>query len=144
MTEEIINTDNNIKLREYCKACVCQACKQHNDDTEEIAKLSLDVFILEKERDELQDKYSKLIHKYNDLYEKYRAQEILIPDLQEEIKRFDALSIKYSQALEKIRNIITNDNSIIIDKEVYFELQCGEPVALKLQKIFNLINEVYK
>jgi hypothetical protein len=49
---------------------------------------------------------------------------------------------KYENALEEIREIITNNNSMIIDRKVYLELQCGEPVALKLQKIYEKINEV--
>ena len=51
---------------------------------------------------------------------------------------------KYKSALEEIRKIILRDNAMIIDRVVYFELQCGEPVTLKLQKIYEKINEVLK
>lgn len=49
---------------------------------------------------------------------------------------------KYRSALEEIKSIIINDNSMLVDKKDYIELQCGEPIAFKLQKIYNKINEV--
>lgn len=58
------------------------------------------------------------------------------------VYKYQELSSAYRSALEEIREIITSDNSMIIDKKVYFELQCGEPVTLKLQKIYSRINEV--
>jgi len=97
---------------------------------------------LEQERDELQDKYSKMIHKYNDLYKKYRAKEILEPDLKNEIKKFDALSIKYGQALEEIRKLVKEQcESNCGLKLKYCMKQEGIKTCL-IYKIKNEINEV--
>ena len=90
--------------------CICN--KNHNCYFKQLKRL-------EQERDELQDKYSKMIHKYNDLYEKYRAKEILEPQLKDEIKRLDMLSIKYESALEEIRKNIAK----LIAKKGYAETE---------------------
>lgn len=120
MSETIINGIDVSEEIRYCNNCSNLGldfkahkfyCSLSNRPDELPEVLSCDEFNtncyikrLQEENEELKDKYSKMTHKYNDLYEKYRAKEILEPDLKNEIKKFDALSIKYGQALEEIRD----------------------------------------
>lgn len=105
-------------------------------------KLYKQLSSLEQENKELKEKKDKY-------YQQTLDDEILMNELSLEVDLrkkesdfyLEKLS-KYRSALEEIKNIIINDNSVIIDKKAYFELQCGEPIALKLQKIYNKINEV--
>ena len=146
MTEEI--TDYNYIKRNsitnlhpdisYCEVNKCDAVKRlkqkHNDDTEEIAKLGLDVAILEQENEELRKENEEWHIKYAGCNTANNA-------IQEENKQ-------YRSALEEIKEIATN----------YFE-ECGVPddyfkrnnyswkqhqikaFTCKLQQIIDKINE---
>lgn len=110
----------------YCnKDCYFKQLKRLQKENESLK--SLNDFNVQK-IEVLKEEHSKLIHKYNDLYEKYREKEIEEPKFKEEIKRYDKLSIKYSQALEEIRNEIGDLKNI--------------NRLINLQKILDIINEV--
>lgn len=145
--------EENEKIKKQYNCYACGNCNGREDyinlekhhkglrkQFDELAKrnntLSFRIEELEKENEELKSEHSKLIHRYNNLYEKYRAKEILEPQLKDEIKRLDMLSIKYYFALEEIREILMKSMSLKSNAYNHFI-----NVEKAIDKISEVLNE---
>lgn len=97
MAENIINTDNNYQLREYCKACVCQSCKQIEElkqENEQLKDVTCDA-IIEQE---------KLIKQLTEIREDLETCKYQWYKQSEIAEEWFKIADKYKLALKEIRD----------------------------------------